>query len=97
MKCYKELFTIEGLKNNIGNYILLILIINNIICAIILVNGEFKSLINIIHKIISKDKLDTSIKDTILIKKLKKENINNNKKMKFVKRKKNTMKKIKKI
>ena len=40
MKCYKLVFSIEGLKNNIGNYIIISIILINIILAILFrING----------------------------------------------------------
>ena len=43
LKCYKELFTSKGLKNNIGSYIILFLIFINFICAILFIIKGFNS------------------------------------------------------
>ena len=51
VKCYKELFTIDGLKNNIGSYILLGMIFLNIICLILFLVKGYKLLIKSIHDI----------------------------------------------
>jgi hypothetical protein len=54
IKCYKALFSIEGLKNNIGNYIIFSIIFVNIICFIIFVARERKFLFTLINEIFFK-------------------------------------------
>ena len=52
MKCYGLHFSKEGLKNNIGNYILLSIILINIIFIIIFYLKGYKNIIDIIKNII---------------------------------------------
>jgi len=56
LKCYKLLFSINGLKNNIGSYILLSIIFIITICLIVFLNKDYHIIINIIFKIISYNK-----------------------------------------
>ena len=51
MKCYKILFTINGLKNNIGSYILLSIILIIIFLFLIFFTKEHKTLSDMINKI----------------------------------------------
>ena len=55
MKCYNKLFTIDGLKNNIGNYIILSILFINIVNSIIFIYKGYKSLNEIIDNIIAKN------------------------------------------
>ena len=54
IKCFKVLFTKEGLKKNIGSYILLFIILINIIFLIIFIIKGYKKLFNIIEIIVNK-------------------------------------------
>ena len=93
MKCYKVLFTLEGLKENIGNYILLSIIIINIFSVFIFLFKGYKTLYNIINNIIQFKKKNTN-KNSKRIKNIKK-NINNNNiiKKKYKRKKYKKMKK----
>ena len=51
MKCYNRVLTEEGLKNNIGNYILILIIMINIISMILFIIKGFASICIIIYKI----------------------------------------------
>ena len=51
LKCYKELFSLEGIKNNIGNYIILTILTINIVCAFIFVFKGYKILYDKINNI----------------------------------------------
>ena len=51
MKCYKKLFSFDGLKKNIGSYILIFIIFINIIFMIIFLIKGLKIIYNIIEKI----------------------------------------------
>ena len=58
LKCYKILFTIQGLLYNMGSYIILPIIIINIICIIIYITKESKKIsekIEIIANLIDKN------------------------------------------
>ena len=57
IKCFKELFSKYGLKKNIGNYILVSLIIGNIICLVFFILKGYKLLNNIIYEHILNNKL----------------------------------------
>ena len=72
MKCYKEVLSKNGLINNIGNYILLIIFFNFVIGCIIFYLIEYKILFNEIKNIISQN--------TTFIYKTKNNNNNKNKK-----------------
>ena len=95
IKCYKSVICINGLKNNIGNFTILSIILFYFISAIIFILKGYKNLINKIDEMINDDKNKKCqfIKD---------ENINIlntqilNKKKKF-KKKKARKKKAKKI
>ena len=87
IKCFKELFIKDGLKKNIGNFILLSIILSNIICLIVFIIKEFKLLNDIMDKNILKNK-DISNKEGKKIKKSRKKNNSNPKKYKNIKRKK---------
>ena len=52
MKCYKILFTINGLKSNIGSYILLSIIFIIIFLFFLLYIKEYKTLSDIINKLL---------------------------------------------
>ena len=67
LKCYYVVFTKDGLKANIGSYILLFIILTNIICLIIFIIKENKLLWRIIDNIIKEKKIMLMI--TILLKK----------------------------
>ena len=62
-KCYKELFTINGLINNIGSYILLVMIILNLICLISFLVKGYKLLIKTIHDLVEKKKNKVKIEN----------------------------------
>jgi hypothetical protein len=101
LKCYKLLFSINGLKKNIGSYILLSIIFIISICLIIFLNKDYHIIINMILKIISYNKNKEAIskinsyKETKSIKKKKGNKNNKKKKMKQkIKKKKNNKKKI---
>ena len=51
----KSLFSIEGLKNNIGNYMILLIITINVCFVIIFLIKGFGKLYNIIYKILPLD------------------------------------------
>ena len=51
LKCYKILFSKEGLKSNIGSYILLSIILITIINNALFIKKGYKSLLYIIDKI----------------------------------------------
>jgi surface protein len=53
IKCYRLFFTEKGFKKNIGNYILIFLIIFEIILAIIFKAKDYKIIIDKIYKIIN--------------------------------------------
>ena len=64
MKCYNKLFTKEILKNNIGSYIILSIIIINIVNNILFIKKGYKSLNKIIdHIIMKKQSLCKNIKE----------------------------------
>ena len=63
IKCYKVLFTKEGLFNNIGMYILLILILLNIICSIIFCIKGYNWLYKIFITIINTKKKENDKKN----------------------------------
>ena len=71
MKCFKELFDEDRLKRNIGNYILLSVIVGNLICLITFIIKGFKLLNIIIDKNIFKNNI------------LNNTNINNKKEKQF--------------
>ena len=50
IKCYKKLFTIEGIKNNVGNFVILFIILINIICTFALIGEDFELLIKVIQE-----------------------------------------------
>ena len=103
IKCYKILFSVEGLKNNIGSYILLLILLLNIIfCFIFKIKG-YKQLLNEINKIIrfklnNKDIIyETNFQKGIkLDERDSKENKNKNKIYNIYKRKQSKRKKSKK-
>ena len=70
IKCYKLLFSKDGLKNNIGNYVILSIIICTIICLVSFINKGFKSLLYIIDKILL-NKINISNKKNKSIKKIR--------------------------
>ena len=74
MKCYKILFSINGLKNNIGSYILLSIIFIIILIFFLFYIKEYKTLFDMINKVVIFKK--TNIQN-------KNENSKNNKKKKI--------------
>ena len=54
--CYKSLFCIDGIKYNIGNYIILFIIIISIVNAILFPNIEYKTIFSIINDMINSKK-----------------------------------------
>ena len=56
MKCLNELFSENGLKNNIGNYSLLSIILSVIVCLIYFILKGFNIFNNIIDKNICENK-----------------------------------------
>ena len=69
LKCYYVVFTKEGLKTNIGSYILLFIILVNIICLIIFIIKENKLLWLTIDKIIYKKEKKNNANDNNINKK----------------------------
>ena len=61
VKCYHVLFTMEGLINNIGSYILLSIIFYFIISLIIFISKSFKNLSDKINELVIKIKNDANI------------------------------------
>ena len=53
IKCYKILFTIDGIKKNIGFYILLFIIVIIIVCLILFLLKGYKKLCKKINEIVS--------------------------------------------
>ena len=92
MKCYSLLLTGEGMIFNIGNIVLLIIILLTIICMIIYIKKDYKTLYDLIDsflftkKVVNQDKDKKKINKKKKIKKKKvkkkkaKKNDNNNKK-----------------
>ena len=70
VKCYKELFTINGLKNNIGNYILLVMIFLNLICLISFLVKGYKLLIKTIYDLVEQKMNIVRIKNVETTKRL---------------------------
>ena len=90
--CYKELFSDEGLKINIGNYIILSIILINIACLVFYNIKDFKLLINLLYTFFGtkENKITENIEIT-----RKNKDINQNKKkksknIKRIKKKHNT-------
>ena len=109
MKCYKLVFSIEGLKNNIGNYILISIILINIILAILFRVKGFPKLYEQIEQFSKREnkKMEKTIsifsKNRNIIKKKekkekngKKENDKNEKNEKKKKKEKSSNRKISK-
>ena len=69
-KCYKELFTINGLMNNIGNYILLVMIFLNLICLISFLVKGYKLLIKTIYDLVEQKMNIVKIKNVETTKRL---------------------------
>jgi len=63
VKCYKELFTINGLINNIGSYILLVIIFLNIICLISFLLKGYKLLIKTIYNLVEQNKIKVKMEN----------------------------------
>ena len=61
VKCYRVLFTREGLINNIGNYVLLSIIFYYFISLIIFISKIYKNLSDKINELIIKIKNDTNV------------------------------------
>ena len=61
VKCYRVLFTREGLINNIGSYVLLSIIFYYIISLIIFISKGYKILSDKINELIIKIKNDTNV------------------------------------
>ena len=90
IKCYRLFFTENGFKKNIGNYILIFLIIFEIILAIIFKAKDYKIIIDKIYRIINlkkEEKNNEIVKDNnkIII-----PNGNNNNKSRIKKKRKKT-------
>ena len=56
LKCYKLLFSKDGLKENIGSYVMLSIIFINTICLILFLIKDYHEIIDIIYKIVSYNK-----------------------------------------
>ena len=81
VKCYRNLFTKEGILNNIGNYFVISIIIIFIISTILFWKKDYKSLFNIIYNIIKeKNKNKKSNAENKKIKIENKKNQNENQK-----------------
>ena len=61
LKCFKKLFSKEGLKKNTGNYILLSLVVGTCSCVVILIVKECKTLDTLIDQIIAEKKIKIKI------------------------------------
>ena len=98
LKCYKLLFTKEGIIKNIGSYIILFIIIISIISNVIFLFKGFKKLCNIIEKIINfRQNMKNITKSQYSQKKTKNEKTKNSIKQKKIKKtKKNNKYKSKK-
>ena len=68
LKCFTTLFTKDGLKLNIGSYILLFIILVTLVCLIIFIIKGYELIINIIDKIENKNNIN-------ILKKRKRKNI----------------------
>ena len=66
LKCYNKLFTKQGIEKNIGNYILLSIILIHFICLIRFIFPEYKRWSKKIDKIIQEKKKIFEIKTQIL-------------------------------
>ena len=51
LKCYKKLFTLDGLKINLGSYVLLLILFIHIYCALSFIMNGFKTLSKMIMSI----------------------------------------------
>ena len=88
LKCYKLLFSINGLKDNTGSYIILSIIFIISICLILFLIKDYHKIKDMIYKIVShKKKIMVSNKNSH-------KNKNNNKNKKKKKKNKNNQKKI---
>ena len=85
MKCYHKLFKKEGIKNNIGNYIISIIILLNIFFCILFRIKGYNKLKNKINKIIMNKKVSNNKKEE--------KNYNQKKIVKIKKKKKKITKK----
>ena len=81
MKCYEELLTKEGLINNVGNYIILSIIIINLICLMIFIKKDIKTIYKIITNIKNKNLRVETPPNFNLINELKKMYRKNEKKL----------------
>lgn len=61
VKCYKKLFCKKGILHNTGNYILLSIIFIYIICLIIFIKKDFKSLKKEIELLFNKNEINIDI------------------------------------
>ena len=77
IKCFKNIFTKEGLKLNIGNYVLLAIILITIVCLILFIFKEYKFIFNIMEIIVDQ-KYKNSEKDKTGRRLSKSKHINNN-------------------
>ena len=66
MKCYKELFTKEGFKNNIGSHIILFIIFCNILSFIFFAIKDFKNLYIIIDELYLETKNNNKTPNTTI-------------------------------
>ena len=92
LKCYKLLFSLEGIKTNIGNYIILIIIIITICSFFIFYFKEFNVICDLIKKIVPLKQKDINIEYNS---NLKTQISGNNHKNKKSKRNKKSQKTIK--
>ena len=86
--CFKELFTLEGLKTNFANYIIFSIIIINLICLIIFIKKDRAFLMKRIEQITIGNNIEMNLKNylTKKFKKKKKKKVNKKKGKKEVKK-----------
>lgn len=92
IKCYKKFLTLKGLRNNIGSYILLSILLIYVVGVLIFVIIGYKELNNKINKIMEKleDKnnteliLNNPIKKNVKLNKIKKNSIKRGKNSKLI-------------
>ena len=97
MKCYNILFSLEGLKKNIGNYILLSMIFIAICCFVIYLFTGHKMLENIINKVIAFKKTKIQTKKEVKITNIRKKSNKKRKNKKFKSAKVNNTMNLKNI